>query len=87
MRSYSITENHHGTEHFHMHTYVTQRHKITVYKETDEGELFDLQADPGEVRNLWHEPSAAALKAHLLLAFLQGRMRDEPMRMPRIAGA
>jgi arylsulfatase A-like enzyme len=29
-------------------------------------ELFDLQADPYEMRNLYHDPAAAALKARML---------------------
>ncbi|HUS93192.1 MAG TPA: sulfatase-like hydrolase/transferase [Phycisphaerae bacterium] len=86
-RTWSITENHHGTRCFHMRTYVNQRHKITVYRDGEDGELFDLAEDPGEVRNLWHEPEARELKARLLHEFLQATLRSEPMRMPRIAGA
>ena len=86
-RTGSITENHHGTRHFHMRTYVTARYKITVYRDGSDGELFDLQADPGEVRNLWHDPASKDLKAEMLHEFLQATLRAEPMRMPRIAGA
>ena len=86
-RAWSITENHHGTRYFHMRTYVTQRYKITVYARIDEGELFDLERDPGEVHNLWNTPAAADLKARLLHEFLQATLQSEPMRMPRIAGA
>lgn len=87
VRSWSITENHHGTRHFHLRTYVNQRYKITVYRDGDEGELFDLQEDPGEVRNLWNEPAAVALKAELMHEFLQACLQYESTRMPRIAGA
>jgi len=83
----SITENHHGTRCFHMRTYVNQRFKITVYRDGADGELFDLQADPGEVGNLWHDPAAQGLKAEMLHEFLQATLCGEPMRMPRIAGA
>ncbi|MEZ5740374.1 MAG: sulfatase-like hydrolase/transferase [Burkholderiaceae bacterium] len=31
--------------------------KIVVYPGTAEGELYDLPQDPGETRNLWHEPA------------------------------
>ncbi len=86
-RTWSITENRHTRTNFHMHTYVNQRYKITVYRKFPYGELFDLEADPGEVNNLWDEPSAASLKSQLLHEFLQARMQCEPMRMPRIAGA
>mgnify|MGYP003584317201 CR=1 FL=1 len=85
VRDSVIVENHHGTHCFHMRTFVTDRHKLTVYRDGADGELFDLEADPGEIRNLWHDPSAAALKSDLLHRFLQTTLRDEPMRMPRIA--
>ena len=86
-RRWSITENHHGTRCFHMRTYVNQRYKITVYRDGEDGELFDLVEDPREVRNLWHDAGSAELKGRLLHEFLQATLQSEPMRMPRIAGA
>ena len=86
-RRCSIIENHHGTRHFHMRSFVTERYKITVYRDGDDGELFDLRDDPGEVRNLWRDPSAAAIKCDMLHRFMQATLRAEPIRMPRIAGA
>jgi arylsulfatase A-like enzyme len=44
----------------------TKRHKITVYHGTGEGELYDLQADPLETRNLWNRPGETSLKISLL---------------------
>jgi arylsulfatase A-like enzyme len=87
VRSWSVTENHHGTECFHMRTYVNRRYKITVYRDGDEGELFDLEEDPSEVRNLWNDPAAVELKCRLLHEFMQATLQGEPMRMPRIAVA
>jgi len=87
VRSDAIIENHHGTGRFHMRTYVNDRHKITVYHDGEDGELFDLENDPGEIRNLWRDPAALELKAELMHRFLQATLRDEPMRMPRIAPA
>ena len=82
-----VVENHHGTRSFHMRTFVTERYKITVYRDGEDGELFDLEMDPGETQNLWRDPSSHALKSRLFHEFLQATLRDEPMRMPRIAGA
>ena len=86
-RDWSVTENHHGTTHFHMRTYVNQRYKITVHRDGADGELFDLREDPREVSNLWHDPAARQLKGELLHEFMQATLVSEPTRMPRIAGA
>jgi arylsulfatase A-like enzyme len=86
-RQWSVTENHHGTTHFHMRTYVNDRYKITVHRNGTDGELFDLQEDPGEIRNLWNHPAASDLKRDLLHEFMQASLQYEQTRMPRIAGA
>ena len=86
-RSSVVVENHHGARCFHMRSLVTDRYKITVYRDGNDGELFDLEADPDELHNLWHEPSAATLKSELFHQFLQTTLREEPMRMPRISAA
>lgn len=87
VRDWSITENHHGTLTFHLRTYVEKRYKITVYRDGKDGELFDLQEDPGEINNLWHNPAAAEIRHQMLHAFLQACLQYEQTRMPRIAGA
>lgn len=87
VRTWSVTENHLGYRRFHLRTYVNQRYKITVYRHGSEGELFDLQNDPGELRNLWDDPAAATLKGQLLHEFMQATLQMEPERMPRIASA
>lgn len=86
-RKWSITENHHGTRSFHMRTYINERYKITVYRNGTDGELFDLQEDPNEIDNLWHNAEAHTLKARLMHDFIQAILQSEPMRMPRISGA
>ena len=86
-RTWSITENRHTLSKVHLRTYVNRRYKITVYRGSSEGELFDLQDDPREWNNLWDDPSAAGVKQRLLVEFLQATMESEPTPMPRIAGA
>jgi len=49
--------------------------------------LFDLEEDPGEIRNRWDDPAYAEIKARLLLQFMWGEMGKEPLWMPRIHGA
>jgi arylsulfatase A-like enzyme len=87
VRKWSLTENHHGYTRFHMNTLVTERYKLTVHRESDQGELFDLQEDPGEVRNLWTDPGSQDLKRNLLLQYARARMAEEPIQMPRMSGA
>jgi len=86
-RRWSITENRHTKTKLHLRTYVNQRYKITVYRQGENGELFNLENDPGEIKNLWHEPAAQELKGRLLHEFLQATLECEPTRMPRITGA
>jgi len=87
VRTWSITENHHTKTKIHLRTFVNRRYKITVYRQGSDGELFDLQEDPNEINNLWHEPAARSLKGELLHEFMQATLTTEPMRMPRIWGA
>ncbi len=68
-------------------TYIDNRYKLTVYRAFGEGELYDLEEDPGELRNLFHNPDFIELRATLLQKFLQAEMAKEPRPMPRTAGA
>jgi choline-sulfatase len=44
----------------------TRRYKLTVAHDQPAGELYDLMADPGEHRNLWHDPAMLQTRAQLL---------------------
>jgi arylsulfatase A-like enzyme len=46
--------------------YLQDRYKLVVYHSIRQGELFDLETDPWEHRNLWDDPRSANLKARLL---------------------
>lgn len=46
--------------------YRDARHKLVVYHNLGEGELYDLSRDPGEFRNLWHDPASAELRNELI---------------------
>ena len=70
-----------------LRTFIDERYKLTVYYDRDYGELFDLAEDPHEVRNLWHDPAAGALKHDLIRRLLFAELGREPLPMPRIAGA
>lgn len=86
-RDHVTVEHHHQPTTIHARTYVDARYKLTVYWNRPYGELFDLGADPGEIHNLWDDPSAADLKAELTRKLLFAEMAKEPMPMPRVAPA
>jgi len=63
---------------------ITAYGKTSIY-EGNEGELYDLKNDPRQWRNLWDEPSAAAMKRDLL-DDLRGRTpKGEARRMKPVA--
>ncbi len=86
-RRWALVENRHQPTTLHLHTLVEERYKITVYRGSEEGELFDLRDDPCERVNLWDDPAHAPLKAALLQRFVSAEMEKEGLPMPRIAGA
>ena len=67
------------------HTLITERHKIVVYKHTDEGELYDLQIDPDQYVNLWNEKPY--LRSELLLRLARIHMEREANGPPRMSFA
>jgi arylsulfatase A-like enzyme len=53
-------------QHFHMRMIRTRRAKLVNYAGRDYGELYDLDADPQEMHNLWDHAGARDLRAQLL---------------------
>ncbi|MCY3945639.1 MAG: sulfatase-like hydrolase/transferase [Anaerolineaceae bacterium] len=80
MRNELLVENHHQPTTMHARTLVTERYKLTVYCHRDYGELFDLELDPGETRNLWDDAGHAWLKDWLVERMLLAQMaQEEPL--------
>jgi arylsulfatase A-like enzyme len=67
-------------------TVVTADRKLTVYHGQSFGELYDLQADPGEVKNLWDTPVYATDRQRLTGHILD-HMEPLERRVPRICYA
>jgi arylsulfatase A-like enzyme len=87
VRDHIIVENHHQPTTLHLKTYVNDRYKLTVYYNQTYGELFDLEADPGEINNLWDDPESQNLKQELILKYIHAELGKEPMWMPRLSTA
>ena len=81
-----VVEHHHNGAAVHLRTLVTRRHKLTAWRDHPEwGELFDLQADPDELRNLYNtDPS---LRSEMLGRFVQAELDREWSPQPRVSGA
>jgi len=59
------------------------RWKIVYYLGEPYGELYDLQSDPGEKRNLWNDPASAETRERLLRELFEWSMRGAlRARMP-----
>ena len=67
---------------FSMRTLVDDRWRISVYRNVPWGELYDLEADPHELHNLWDEPASTAIR-HELTERLVQKMMDMAERSPR----
>jgi len=65
-----------------MRTLVDNRWRISVYRNVEWGELYDLAADPHELHNLWDDPASAATR-HSLTERLVQKMMDMAERSPR----
>ena len=62
---------------------ITKTHKLTYHYGRTYGELYDLIRDPGELKNLWDDPSAARAKAELL-SMLVGHAERVERRLERV---
>ncbi|MCA9179593.1 MAG: sulfatase-like hydrolase/transferase [Planctomycetales bacterium] len=50
--------------------------KLVHFLDEQDGQLFDLQADPDELHNLWNHPEAAEQQARLLAELREWRIRS-----------
>ena len=51
--------------------------KLVHFVDSEDGQLFDLQDDPGEVNNLWDDPAHADRKRDLLGVLLNWRIQSD----------
>ena len=60
-----------------LRTLVTERYILTIYAGQSFGELWDLQEDPLQLHNRWHDSSLAPLKRDLQLRLLDELIRTD----------
>ncbi len=67
-RDYVFSEYYNAWTHKHSYGSMLRTHdeKIIVYHGTDQGEMYDLKADPDEFENLWDDPRHTERKLRLI---------------------
>jgi uncharacterized sulfatase len=66
---------------------IGRRYKLNWYANASYGELFDLERDPEETRNLWPDAASAAIKVELLSQLANHDTYGQASRKERIAYA
>ena len=76
-----VFAEHAGDRIFHGTAFMTMirdtQWKLVHFVDTDEGQLFDMQADPKELHNLWNDPAHAATKRALIDEILKWRIYSD----------
>ncbi|MEY3775496.1 MAG: hypothetical protein RLZZ129_2276, partial [Verrucomicrobiota bacterium] len=62
---------------FYQQTLVTASHKLVVYQDTDDGELYDLAGDPDQYRNLWSDAASRDNRDALVRRLVRLNMERE----------
>jgi len=87
VRDAALIENDEDYLGLRLRTLVTARYKLTTYSGQPYGELFDLQEDPAELYNRWHDPACARLRDDLRLALLDEIVRTDNVLPRRLCHA
>lgn len=58
-------------------TYITRRWRLSRYRGSDFAELYDLENDPHEMRNLWNDPEHQGVKGELLGAMVMQMIENQ----------
>ena len=76
-----VFAEHAGDRIFHGTAFMTMirddHWKLVHFVDTEEGQLFDMQADPQELRNLWDDPAHEATKRGLIGEILKWRITSD----------
>ncbi|MBM4086316.1 MAG: DUF4976 domain-containing protein, partial [Planctomycetes bacterium] len=72
---------------FMQRTFITDRHKLVLYRQRPYGELYDLQEDPNQLTNLFDAPSARPLREELIRQLAYAEMDKDGVPQTRTAFA
>jgi arylsulfatase A-like enzyme len=78
IRDHVVIENDDASTGLRPRCLVTERHRLTSYAGQPYGELYDLENDPDELRNLWDLPQASDLRRRLLHLLLDAQTIQTP---------
>ena len=68
-------------------TLVTDPYKLVIYRDSDDGELYNLKTDPDQYANLWSDERNQSVKLQLIQKLCQQKMKDIGHLPPRKAFA
>ena len=83
----TVARHSHKSAAMYSRSYRDDHHSITFDPTLRQYRLCDIQADPQETNNLWYDSDYIAVRTEMLRKLLFARMQNEPLWMPRIAGA
>lgn len=63
----------------------TERYKLTLYHTSEDTELYDLQEDPNETRNVWHNPEYISARLDMLERLCRRTAQTVDPLPPKIA--
>ncbi|MCC5842812.1 MAG: sulfatase-like hydrolase/transferase [Verrucomicrobia bacterium] len=79
LREAIVVEDRPGDSAFNQRVYITDRYKLVAYTQPAWGELYDMENDPHQVRNLWSVPDYSDLRFRLMQGLLAEEMnRNAP---------
>ncbi len=58
-------------------SYLTDRWRMSLYKGSAFAELYDLETDPHEMRNLWDDPAHAGIRAEVMQQMLMAMIEHQ----------
>jgi len=72
-----------ATRNIYQMTFITADYKLILYRDSDQGELYDLRSDPDQYDNLWEREEYRQVRAALLQQAVQKQLQREGRVAPR----